>query len=79
MPDLSKVVSTGDRRQALEAIRNRLAAELEVAEGREVASVAKELRETIRELDSLPLPEGVSGVDQLAQKRASRRRKAASE
>ncbi|MGK5737264.1 hypothetical protein [Micromonospora sp. URMC 103] len=79
MVDLSAVVASGDRRAALEAIRDRLAGELTVAEGREVASVAKELRETIRELDSLPLPEGVSGVDQLAKKRAARRRKAAGE
>lgn len=79
MADLSQVVSAGDRRKALEAIRDRLAAELEVAGGREVASVAKELRETIRELDSMPLPEGDSGVDQLAKKRAARRRKAAGE
>lgn len=77
MAELNEVVAAGDRRSALEAIRDRLAAELMVAGGREVASVAKELRETIRELDSLPLPEGVSGVDQLAKKRATRRRKAA--
>lgn len=79
MAELNTVVASGDRRAALEAIRDRLAGELMVAEGREVASVAKELRETIRELDGLPLPEGVSGVDQLAKKRASRRRKASGE
>lgn len=76
---LSAVVARGDRRASLEAIRDRLATELTVAEGREVASVAKELRETIRELDGLPLPGEVSGVDQLAKKRASRRRPASGE
>lgn len=79
MAELNEVIAGGDRRLALEAIRDRLADELMTASGREVASVAKELRETIRELDSLPLPEGVSGVDQLAKKRASRRRKASGE
>jgi hypothetical protein len=74
---LSTVVAEGDRRKSLEAVRDRLAAELETAEGRDVASVAKELRETIRELDNLPLGEGVSGVDQLANRRASRRRRSA--
>jgi hypothetical protein len=77
---MAAVVAGGDRRRSLEVIRDRVAAELALAEGRDVAVLAKELREVIRELDSLP---GVgmetpldriagSVSDDLAKRRAAR-------
>lgn len=72
MADLGDVVAGGDRRASLEAIRNHLAAELAESSGRDVAAIARELREVMKELDALPVPEEVSGVDQLARRRANR-------
>lgn len=60
------MVAAGDRRASLEAIRDRVASELRGAEGRDVAVLAKELREVIRELDSLPTVERVTPLDKLA-------------
>jgi hypothetical protein len=65
-PDLTTVVARDDRRQSLEAIRDRVARELQESEGRDVAVLAKELREIIRELDSLPATERVTPLDELA-------------
>lgn len=70
-------VSEGDRRAALEAIRDKLAAELEAASGRDAAAIAKELRSTINELESLPGGKEVSRLDELAARRADRRADAA--
>lgn len=72
---LSEVVRTGDRRASLEAVRDRLAVEIDSgrAEGRDVATLAKVLAETMRELDSLPVAGEVSPVDDLAAARTARR------
>jgi hypothetical protein len=67
----------GDRRAALEAIRDKLAAELDDAEGRDAATVAKELRATLAELESLPGGKEASAVDDLSARRAKRRADAA--
>lgn len=64
--DLVAVVSSEDRRASLSAIRDRVARELVGAEGRDVAALAKELREVIREIDSLPTAERVTPLDKLA-------------
>jgi len=69
--DLSAQVAEGDRRQSLVAIRDRLAAELTTAEGSAVATLAKELRAVLAEIDNLPAV-GVSKVDQLAARRKAR-------
>ncbi|WP_329187036.1 hypothetical protein [Actinacidiphila glaucinigra] len=74
---LVAAASSGDRRLALEAIRDRLAKELHDAEGRDVATIAKELRTTIAELDALPGGKEASAVDDLTARRAARRSKAA--
>ncbi len=42
-----------DKRTALEAIRHKLALEFEVSYGRDSATIAKELRSVIAELESL--------------------------
>lgn len=65
------------RRQALEALRDRLAEELVEAEGRDVAPIARELRATLADLETLPNGREESPVDDLAKRRQTRRRKAA--
>lgn len=66
-----------DRRTALEAIRGKLATELEYASGRDTAPIAKELRAVIAELESLPGGQEVSAVDDLSARREARRADAA--
>lgn len=77
MSDLPSTVHSGDRRAALEAIRDKLASELVAAVGRDAATIAKELRSTISELDGLHGGKEVSRVDELAARRADRRADAA--
>jgi hypothetical protein len=70
---LEAVVAAGKRQDSLEAIRDHLAAALMSSQSaRESAVVARELRETIRELDSLGVVE-VDDVDDIAAQRAKRR------
>ena len=74
--DLQEAVRQ-DRRAALAAIRDKLAGELQEADGRDAATVAKELRATLAELESLPGGKEVSPVDELSARRAARRSDAA--
>lgn len=74
---LRDVVGSGDRRCALQAIRDRLAEELGAANGAAAAVLAKELRATLAELDALPGGREVSPVDDLSARRAARRADAA--
>jgi hypothetical protein len=98
------VVPKGDRRRALVALRDRLAQETDdtlwakhkrecncqcgMGDGRLLVALVKELRDTLRELDSLPdegresavdkLTSRVSATrDELSEKRTTRRRSAA--
>lgn len=74
-PDVASAMH-GDKRTALEAIRDRLAVELARSKGQAAAAVAKELRAVIDALDALPGGE-VSPVDDLAAAREARRANAA--
>lgn len=74
--DLAESVAAG-RREGLEAVRDRLADELESASGRDVASIARELRMTLADLDKLPDSREESAVDDLAARRRARRSHAA--
>ena len=76
MDELVDAVQTSDKRQSLEAIRDRLAAELAKTKGQAAAAVAKELRATIDALEGIPGGE-VSAVDDLAKARQERRARAA--
>lgn len=82
------------RRSLLEAIRDRLVAELDGDVGhrrsceckcgvppdsRTVPTLAKEIRELLKELDSLPVPNASAPADEIAGRRAARRAKAVSE
>jgi hypothetical protein len=76
---LSSVVSEGDRRRSLEAMRDALAIAMSQAEPREMAPLANQLRQVLRELDEMPAGERLSKRDELAQRRQDRRSKAAAE
>jgi hypothetical protein len=67
---------TGTRHAALKEIRDRLASELEEASGRDVASIARELRLTLAEIDGLPNKREESPVDDLTARRQQRRKAA---
>lgn len=58
---------------ALETIRDRLSLEMADAHGTALASVAKQLRDTLREIEGLVPPEEVSAVDEIAARRSARR------
>lgn len=73
---LPDVVAAGDRRASLEALRDLLAAQLMTAE-RDHASLARQLRDTLREIDELHTPAEESKVDDLAKRRENRRAEAA--
>lgn len=75
---LSDTVRNGSRREALEAIRDRLATALQDAEGRDAAPLAKELRAVIAELDSMPTAAEVSPVADLRARIAARKQAAKS-
>jgi hypothetical protein len=68
--------ASGDRRAALEAVRDKLALELQGSEGPVVAALAKELRACMAELDALPGGKEVSALDDLSARRAARRAEA---
>ncbi|WP_433519051.1 hypothetical protein ACQP2T_28140 [Nonomuraea sp. CA-143628] len=72
MAELVETVEGGNRRASLEAIRDKLAAELRETAGRDAAVIAKELRATIAELDGMPGGKERSTVDELAARRADR-------
>jgi hypothetical protein len=77
-PAVSGVILEGDRRASLVAIRDRLAAELDnpLIMPRDVATVSKQLTETIREIDALPNAAEVSAVADIATRREKRRKAA---
>lgn len=63
---LSTVVSRGDRRRSLEAIRDRLAELFSTADERAAPALAQRLVAVLAELDSLPGGREVSKLDRLA-------------
>jgi hypothetical protein len=70
---VSVAAASGSRRKLLEALRDKLAVELEVAGSGVVAQIASQLRATVEELDGLPVMQG-SKVDEIAARRAKGRR-----
>lgn len=69
---LPDVLAADDRRASLEALRAHLGETLLVTEPARCAPLAKELREVLRELDELSVPE-VSASDELKLAREARR------
>ena len=57
MADLLQAAKGGNRRETLEALRDKLAASMQSCEsGRDVAALSKRLMEVMSELDALPKP-----------------------
>lgn len=71
MTALSDAVQLG-RREALEALRDKLAADIEVAPIGVSAQLAAQLRATLAELDTLDAPVEVTLEDELAARRQDR-------
>jgi len=65
------------RREALEGLRDRLTDELERTEGRDLATISKELRAVWGELDGLPVEGSKAPADELKRQREERRKRAA--
>jgi hypothetical protein len=65
-------------RQALEAMRDKLAGDMELAEPAVVAQIAGRLQAVLKELAELEVPEAVSASDEIAARLARRRAAAAS-
>lgn len=73
--NVSEAVSSGDRRQALVALRDRLAADIDDTDTlpRDRAAITKQLQSVLSEIDELPSPE-TAAVTPLE---AARRRRSA--
>jgi DNA polymerase III delta subunit len=73
---LARIVKVGDRKQALQAIRDRMAEMLEGEEDpRDAAALSRELRALMGELaslDSAPKEQPRTGLDELERRRAAR-------
>lgn len=69
---VSVAAASGSRRKLLEALRDKLAVELEAAGSGVVAQIASQLRATVEELEGLPVERG-SVVDEIATRRAKGR------
>lgn len=82
---LPSVVAGGDLRHSLEAVRDRLAVDLDNAGPRDAASLARQLVAVLMRLDALPGGREVSRLDRIAAgvadeltaRRSSRKPKAA--
>jgi hypothetical protein len=65
-------VSSGDRRIALEAVRDHLAERLQGAPDNVAAPIAGQLVKVMQELEALPKPEEGTALDELTKRRARR-------
>lgn len=84
MDDLKTVVAQGNRRKSLEVLRDHLAAQIQDADPRDVASLTRELRAVLADIEAIPhvredsvadnLAAGVA--DELSKRRANRGKKA---
>ena len=55
MADLVSAARSGDKRETLEALRDKIAASIQDCEsGRDVAALSKRLMEVMNEIDALP-------------------------
>lgn len=70
MGDFLRAIQSGDKRRQLEAIRDKLAKELEHAtKGADASALALRLRQVLADLESIPATGVVSAYDELAAKR----------
>lgn len=75
---LTDEIQSGDRRRALEAMRDALADHMATAESSVVAQIAARLQAVLDAIDALPTESGTSRVDELRRQREARKSKAAS-
>jgi len=69
---IADVAQGGDRRKTLEAIRDKLAADMDVAPPAVSAQLAGQLVKVLAELAELGNPQKVSALDELANRRKDR-------
>jgi hypothetical protein len=69
---ISEAAQTGDRRKTLEAIRDKLARDMDDAPAAVSAQLAGQLVKVLAELADLGDPKKVSSLDELADKRKNR-------
>jgi hypothetical protein len=74
---VERACASGDQRAALEAMRAKLATAMDEAPPAVVAQVAARLQAVLAELAGLPVEDAGSVSDDLAERRAGRRAKAA--
>jgi hypothetical protein len=79
MGDLVNAAKAGDVRKTLLALRDRLAEEIEGAGARDLAPLSRQLTAVLAEIDALPNTEKSSAADEIAQRRADRRKAAGNE
>lgn len=61
MADLVNAARSGDKRETLEALRDKIASSIQDCEsGRDVAALSKRLMEVMNEIDALPKPKDES-------------------
>lgn len=66
MADLVSAARSGNRRDTLEALRDKIASSIQDCEsGRDVAALSKRLMEVMGELDALPRPSDGDGLAEL--------------
>lgn len=73
---VSEAATTGDVRATLEAVRDKLAAQLDAADPAVAAQISGQLRQVLKDLQALPAPKGGSKREDAKDKRAARRRAA---
>src|SRR5918994_989198 len=71
-PSFTGEVGSGDTRRGLEALRDHLAAAVEVAEPHNVASLSRQLHDVLKSLAALPVEKKGSLADELAGRRTRR-------
>ncbi len=72
--ELAGIAKSGDRLATLEALRDRLAAEIDECQHRhDLASLALRLTDVLQQIDSMPQTQKVSRADEIAERRAARR------
>jgi hypothetical protein len=69
---IADIAATGDRIKTLEAVRDKLAADLDVAPATVTAQLASQLSKVFAELADLGASTKVSSLDELAAKRTDR-------
>lgn len=66
MADLVSAARSGNRRETLEALRDKIASSIQDCEsGRDVAALSKRLMEVMGELDALPKPSDGDELEEL--------------